>query len=324
MFAAGAIVEGAAMDGDTGKTAAPPAGWRAKLRSEGGQIALKAAGAVVSALAVAQIAPVQRALAAAWPLPGWLIVLLLAVAAVAAAGSTYWRMRRSYRRRIAALEGDIGTLREQLQSSADRATRDALTGAYLANQIEPLLGSRIAEARMRGQNFVLIFADIDGFKRINDRYNHDTGNRVLRQFAQVITPRSADDVLIRYGGDEFLLISKLGLDAERGFLFAQRLRLEVRQSDFLVERDSLAREHLTMSCGLTDFAGATDTVASMLARAAEALRIAKGHVQRLPDGTTQTKDFVHVLSAQAGAAASSPSAMPRIAVEAQSPTPAGS
>jgi diguanylate cyclase (GGDEF)-like protein len=290
------------MDNEAGKAAAPSAGWRDTLRSESGALALKAAGAVLSAIAVAQIAPVQRALAAGWTLPGWLLAALLLAVAGAAAGLTYWRMRQRQRRRIAALEQDLGTLREQLQSSADRATRDALTGAYLANQIEPLLGSRIAEARAARQNFALLFVDIDGFKRINDRYNHDTGNRVLRQFAQVITPRSAGDLLIRYGGDEFLLISKPGLDAEQGFLFAQRLRLEVRQSDFLIERDSVAREHLTMSCGLTDFDAAADSVESMLARAAEALRIAKSHVKHLPDGSVQAKDFVHVLSAQGRAA----------------------
>jgi diguanylate cyclase (GGDEF)-like protein len=289
-----------AEQGDT--AAAAPSGWRGKLRSESAQIALKAAGAVVSAVAVAQIAPVQRALAADWPVPGWLLAGALGLTAAAAAGATFWRLQRRQRRQAAALQAQIGALKEELHSSADRASRDLLTGAYLANQIEPLLGGRIAQARAGGQNFALIFADIDGFKRINDRYNHDIGNRVLRQFAQLITPRSAGDLLIRYGGDEFLLMSKLGLDAEQGFLFAQRLRLEVRQSDFLIERDSLAREHLTMSCGLTDFDAATDTVDSMLARAAEALRIAKGHVKHLPDGSVQAKDFVHLLSAPGRAA----------------------
>lgn len=186
-------------------------------------------------------------------------------------------------------------LTEELDEYIDSAKKDTLTGTYNQNQIEPFLDERSKEAEERNEIFALVLIDIDNFKRINDTYNHETGNFILRQLAREITPRSPHEHLIRYGGDEFLIISKLGTDISGGYGFAERLRNEISRFNFLVDMSSSKRESITISCGVTEFIVGKDTKKTALARVAQALQMAKGHVAQ--DGTV--KNFTQILQWQA-------------------------
>ncbi|HEX7419732.1 MAG TPA: GGDEF domain-containing protein [Thermoanaerobaculia bacterium] len=94
---------------------------------------------------------------------------------------------------------------EDLRALADR---DPLTG--LANRrVLPLVFRSVQPA---GATF--LFFDLDGFKDINDLQGHDAGDEVLRQFAAALLASfRPDDAVVRYGGDEFVVIS-CGLDAQ--------------------------------------------------------------------------------------------------------------
>ena len=85
---------------------------------------------------------------------------------------------------------------------------------------------RIQQHRRRGDDrpFSVMFADLNQFKRINDRHGHDTGDRVLQELALRLrdTVRS-DDVVARYAGDEFLVV----LDSVASRADAQRLRDQI-------------------------------------------------------------------------------------------------
>lgn len=93
------------------------------------------------------------------------------------------------------------TLLEQM------ATLDALTGAENRRALEIELGIAIAGARRDGRPVALALLDLDHFKRVNDRYGHDEGDRVLQDFVRIMQAAvRRTDRLFRFGGEEFVLL----------------------------------------------------------------------------------------------------------------------
>ena len=106
------------------------------------------------------------------------------------------------------------TARRDAESRAQRlASRDDLTGLPNRSAFIDEIGRAVAQARVRGSRFALLFLDLDGFKEINDSLGHDAGDDLLRQVARRIREclRQADR-LARFGGDEFLVL----IDPARG------------------------------------------------------------------------------------------------------------
>ncbi|MCD6059834.1 MAG: hypothetical protein K0S16_145 [Moraxellaceae bacterium] len=84
---------------------------------------------------------------------------------------------------------------------------DALTGVHSRRHILDLLEAEVARARRHGTPFAVAMVDLDHFKRINDRFGHPAGDRVLRAAAQALTATLRHcDAVGRFGGEEFLLL----------------------------------------------------------------------------------------------------------------------
>ncbi|EEV5948972.1 GGDEF domain-containing protein, partial [Escherichia coli] len=84
------------------------------------------------------------------------------------------------------------------------AHRDPLTG--IANR--RAMNSILHDAMDNGGSFALIMLDVDFFKRYNDTYGHPAGDRCLIQVADALqrSTRQSEDVVVRYGGEEFAII----------------------------------------------------------------------------------------------------------------------
>ena len=109
----------------------------------------------------------------------------------------------------------------------DRIVRDSLTGlfnrAYFLEQVEPL---KIRSARA-GLSLAVILLDIDHFKTINDTYGHDTGDKVLREVAQLLRDSTRpDDLVARYGGEEFVFALPLDI-SDLAFERAEKIRRQI-------------------------------------------------------------------------------------------------
>jgi diguanylate cyclase (GGDEF)-like protein len=109
------------------------------------------------------------------------------------------------RREAAEVRGD----------EAERSSRtDALTGLPNRRALELMLDGLFEEFR-RGERTPgsVAVIDVDGLKLVNDRRGHDAGDRFLRSFAAELATAFADRQLFRYGGDEFVLLSRTPLEA---------------------------------------------------------------------------------------------------------------
>jgi diguanylate cyclase (GGDEF)-like protein len=114
----------------------------------------------------------------------WLLALIAVVATLAAISQLHFM--------IALLE---------------QAAHDALTGAFSRRIGEELLKLQVAHAERTAQPLTAIFVDLDDFKAVNDRYGHEEGDRVLRHAANTIRSLlRQSDALIRWGGEEFLVV----------------------------------------------------------------------------------------------------------------------
>jgi two-component system, cell cycle response regulator len=104
------------------------------------------------------------------------------------------------------------------------ATTDSLTRAFNRGYLIPCLAAEMNRARRSGTSFSVLLMDLDRFKDVNDRYGHGVGDALLRLFSEIVRGCVRDiDVLIRRGGEEFVLVMP-ETTAEEAWIVAERLR----------------------------------------------------------------------------------------------------
>lgn len=105
------------------------------------------------------------------------------------------------------------------------ASRDSLTGAYNRRAGDERLREEAQRAGRTGQPLAAVMVDVDHFKRINDTYGHAAGDDVLREVGALLRGRTrSSDSVIRYGGEEFLLLLP-DTDAAGARVLAETLRM---------------------------------------------------------------------------------------------------
>ncbi len=156
------------------------------------------------------------------------------------------------------------------QSLHELATRDPLT--QVANRAEfDRVHERFVAAHLETMApCALILADIDHFKAINDRYGHQAGDQVLKDFARLLKSMCrAGDLVARYGGEEFVMLC-----ADCTAAAAVSRAEDIRRALSQLTHPALGNRSVTCSFGVTEIQPG-DTTTSMLARADRALYQAK-------------------------------------------------
>lgn len=113
-----------------------------------------------------------------------------------------------------------------------RSIVDDLTGVASRGHFEARLTTEISRVQIYGHRSIgLVMVDVDKFKGFNDRFGHQTGDRVLKELAQVLVGQVRNvDLVARYGGEEFTVIL-LEIDRQRLFDIAERLRKSVESME---------------------------------------------------------------------------------------------
>ena len=148
---------------------------------------------------------------------------------------------------------------------------DSLTGAHSRYAYESRLEEEFQRWQRHAQPLTFSIWDIDSFKKINDEYGHDAGDRLLRGVADIFAHnKRAEDFFARIGGEEFVLLLPMTvLETARGV--TDKLRQAIETAAF---RHHGAPVPVTISCGLTEFRQG-DTAAAAYERADRALYQAK-------------------------------------------------
>jgi diguanylate cyclase (GGDEF)-like protein/PAS domain S-box-containing protein len=151
---------------------------------------------------------------------------------------------------------------ERLVQMEQLALLDTLTGLPNRRYLETQIHSRLEEMRRAGMRFGVLFMDIDNFKKINDTFGHEVGDRVLRMVSGTLNANSRFfDAVGRWGGEEFIAVI-CNIDHNTLKEIAERFRILVAKSA-LTDRDSLS---VTISIGGT-LAASEDTTQSIVSRA---------------------------------------------------------
>lgn len=153
------------------------------------------------------------------------------------------------------------------------AVTDGLTGLYVRRYFDLRMAEEFNQSQRYRRTFSLMLFDIDHFKRFNDTHGHQTGDRVLQQFADLLraSTRRAD-ISCRYGGEEMAVILPETRLADAAVL-AEKLCALIRDHPF--RGTDGAQLHVTSSIGVSEFRETMKDPAEMVRAADEALYRAK-------------------------------------------------
>ena len=98
---------------------------------------------------------------------------------------------------------------ENIQLITNYANRDFLTGLFNRRYFFDEMNEYIEEAKEKGEQFALGMIDIDHFKKINDTYGHDIGDKIIISLADILrSATNPQDIVARFGGEEFCVVLK--------------------------------------------------------------------------------------------------------------------
>jgi diguanylate cyclase (GGDEF)-like protein len=143
----------------------------------------------------------------------------------------------------------VKLLLEALKSSA---FRDGLTNLYNRKFLDEHLTKLVPQALRENINIGVLMLDMDHFKSVNDEYGHDIGDLVLKELSTILSENVRDsDIVVRYGGEEFIILL-IGVDSEESvFEVANKIRTKVSKNEINVYAGNKLRK--TISIGFSMF-----------------------------------------------------------------------
>ena len=148
-------------------------------------------------------------------------------------------------------DDELGHLSNTIQDLFSKANIDPLTGLYNRRFMDSSMERVIGLLSRSEGSLSALMLDIDFFKRFNDKYGHDAGDKCLQAVAHALSysVSRVNDIVVRYGGEEFAIILP-NTDSEGACAFAGKLLKNIRDLEIPHEENEAA-ECVTISIGVT-------------------------------------------------------------------------
>ncbi|WP_457600488.1 diguanylate cyclase [Hydrogenivirga sp.] len=170
------------------------------------------------------------------------------------------------------MEKYISTLSKDIEVYTSKAYVDNLTGIFNRRAFDEFGRDLIERFLSMKRPISILMIDIDDFKKVNDTYGHQTGDKVLAEIGRLIREALREsDLVFRYGGEEFLAILP-STPLEGALRAADNVRKKIEHHSFNVGDDTY---NLTVSVGVAQASEKDEGVDELIERADKALYIAK-------------------------------------------------
>jgi diguanylate cyclase len=130
--------------------------------------------------------------------------------------------------------------------------RDPLTQLFNRRFLPTILKKEIELSRRKSGSFAVLMLDVDFFKKVNDTYGHESGDRVLQHVAALAMNKvRAGDFIFRYGGEEFLVLLT-EVDANQALEVANKIRQHIESTNILLAREQAVKVTASIGIALND------------------------------------------------------------------------
>lgn len=148
---------------------------------------------------------------------------------------------------IQALKLRIVELEKELEAAQKEATEDFLTTTLTRRGLAKKFEEFEKAYQQKGRDYTIVFFDVDHFKNINDTYGHNAGDVILAAIGKFLNKNSdPEDVVGRYGGEEFVMISR-SHDLKKVHALADAMRKKIEQTNFVYQKKGIV---VTCSAGI--------------------------------------------------------------------------
>lgn len=156
---------------------------------------------------------------------------------------------RASQQDLADVKNGMRSMHDELERTCNAIERDPLTGCLNRVGLDHLLSREVSRARRHGSILCAVLFDLDKFKAVNDLYGHTAGDQVLIHITSLCRSVLRDsDYLVRYGGDEFLILLP-ETDAAGAARLVDRLQLSCAATPYMHDTLSIP---MTISAGITE------------------------------------------------------------------------
>lgn len=191
------------------------------------------------------------------------------------ARETLMMMNLQSLRQADRLQETAEALESRTRDLEERTRRDGLTGLYNRAFLDEKLSHEFAMASERDWPMIVMFVDLDHFKRVNDTHGHQAGDQVLQRAARALAEGTRDDdIVARYGGEEFVIIAP-GHGETTAHIMAERLVRSFRKLKHPVSDGEEITVTISIGLSITGEGESFSSVDELLEAADKALYVAK-------------------------------------------------
>jgi diguanylate cyclase (GGDEF)-like protein len=161
---------------------------------------------------------------------------------------------------------------KKVEKFAEQTIKDDITGMYDRDTLQADLSQEIKRSKRYKRPLSVLFCDLDGFKKINDKYGHPAGDKILKASTSIFKKllRKIDKVY-RYGGEEFVcVLAETNIEEARAA--AERIREDFERREIPVGREKIG---ITISIGAARYKKAHKNPQDLIAAADKAMYLAK-------------------------------------------------